>query len=131
MTDLLPKSPEVRQQAERRSGDRLSECRWTQSLADGCALVRETKLAQRVTRSRLGRPRAAWPSGAVSSRRADSSAEPPRGVFLYERFGGEAVIVSTVVNSTLGALTSIRTAGRCALGLAVALLVMPLAGGQQ
>jgi hypothetical protein len=42
------------------------------------------------------------------------------------------VIMSTVVNSTLGVLTNIRTAGRCALGLAVALLVMPaVAGGQQ
>lgn len=41
------------------------------------------------------------------------------------------MIVSTVVNSTLSGLTNIRTAGRCALGLAVALLVMPaVAGGQ-
>lgn len=37
-------TPEVRQQAERRSYDELSETRWTQSLADGCALMRVTKL---------------------------------------------------------------------------------------
>jgi hypothetical protein len=41
------------------------------------------------------------------------------------------VIVSTVVNSTLSVLTNIRTAGGCALGLAVALLVMPAVAGDQ
>ena len=33
-------TPDVRQQAERRSYAELSENRWTQSLADGCALMR-------------------------------------------------------------------------------------------
>lgn len=52
-------TPDVRQQAERRSYAELSENRWTQSLADGCALTRvdDGIAIETVGQEEMGAPR--------------------------------------------------------------------------